>query len=194
MVHFGTDYVFDGRKESPYVESDAVNPLNAYGRSKLCGDLLASAAAPRHYLARVSTVFGAAGTSRRENFVERVLAAAREGDSLRLMADGAISPTYAADAADLVAAIIGAAAPFGTYHVANSGACSWLEFAEEIARLSGSRANLVGLRAADTDKFVRRPLFSALGSEKLQALELKAKPWQDGLQRYLKSSVRLAGS
>ena len=192
LVHFSTDYVFDGRKETPYVESDAVHPLNAYGRTKLCGEAFAAAAAPRHYLARVSTVFGAAGSARRENFVERVLSAARDGASLRLMSAGAISPTYAADAADIVAAIVDAGAPFGTYHVANSGACSWFDFAEAIARLSGATPKIERLEAEDTDKHVRRPLASALTSEKLSGLGLRAKPWQDGLRRYLQAAGRLA--
>jgi len=192
LVHFGTDYVFDGLKRAAYVESDAPHPLNAYGRTKLCGDVLVAAAAPRHYLARVSSVFGAGARGRRVNFVERVVAAARDGAPLELMGDGAISPTYASDAAELVARLLGACAPYGTYHVANRGACSWFDFAHEIATLTGSSPRLVRLNSVGSDRFVHRPLFSALESERLLALGILSRPWQDGLRRYLESAGRLA--
>jgi dTDP-4-dehydrorhamnose reductase len=191
MVHFSTDYVFDGRKGSPYVESDPVHPLNAYGRSKLCGDVLAAAAAARLYLARVSTVFGVAGAGRRENFVERVLAASRGGAPVRLMGDGAMSPTYAADAADAVAGLLRTRALFGIYHLANSGACSWFAFAEEIVRLSGGTQIAERAAAHESDARVQRPLNSALRSERLDALGLQTRSWQDGLRRYLRAMGRL---
>lgn len=190
MVHFSTDYVFDGRKGSPYVESDPVRPLNAYGRSKLCGEALAAAAAPRFYLARVSTVFGVGDAGRRPNFVERVLAATSDETPMRLMGDGAMSPTYAADAADVVADLLRTSAPFGTYHVANSGACSWFAFAEEIVRLSGGTPIVERAGARESDTRVQRPLNSALRSEKLSALGLQTRSWQDGLKRYLHATGR----
>lgn len=190
LVHFGTDYVFDGRKASPYVESDPVRPLNAYGRSKLCGEILASSASPRHFIVRISAVFGIPAGGR-PNFVERVLASTRNGAALRLMGEGTISPTYAADAADIVAGLIQAGAEFGTYHASNRGACSWFEFAEEIAKLAGRSPNLEKLAAHETDARLNRPLFSALESEKLDALGLQPKPWQDGLRRYLVATGQL---
>jgi dTDP-4-dehydrorhamnose reductase len=193
MVHFGTDYVFDGRKDSPYVESDAVHPLNAYGRTKLCGEVMASEVAERLYLARVSTVFGVAARPRRENFVERVIAASRDGTPMRLLDEGAMSPTYAADAADAIAQLLRDDAPFGTYHVANSGACSWYAFAEEIARLCGAKATFERVGADQSDVLVQRPLNSALRSEKLSGLGLQTQSWQKGLQRYLRATGRLKG-
>jgi dTDP-4-dehydrorhamnose reductase len=192
VVHFGTDYVFDGSKRSAYVESDAPHPLNAYGRTKLCGEVLVAAAAPRHYLARVSSVFGTGDRAGRANYVERVVAAAQDGTTLELMGDGAMSPTYASDAAELVARLLGAGAPFGTYHVANGGRCSWFEFARAIAVLTGSSPRLIRLEAGGSDSLVRRPLFSALESERLSALGIRSRPWQDGLRRYLESAGRLA--
>jgi dTDP-4-dehydrorhamnose reductase len=191
LVHFGTDYVFDGRKDSPYVESDAVHPINAYGRTKLCGEVLASETTPRVYLARVSTVFGLAEDKRRENFVDRVLAASRDGKTMRLMGDGSMSPTYAADAAHVVAELLRVEAPFGTYHVANGGACSWFVFAKEIANQCGITTQVERLGANDSDPRVRRPLNSALSSEKLTGLGLRTQPWQDGLRRYLRAKGRL---
>jgi dTDP-4-dehydrorhamnose reductase len=193
MVHFGTDYVFDGRKDSPYVESDAVHPLNAYGRTKLCGEVMATEVSGRIYLARVSTVFGVALRPRRENFVERVIAAARDGTRMRLLGEGAMSPTYAADAADAIAQLLRDDAPFGTYHVANSGACSWYAFAEEIARLCGAQAAIERVGADQSDVLVKRPLNSALQSEKLSALGLQTQSWQKGLERYLRATGRLQG-
>jgi dTDP-4-dehydrorhamnose reductase len=190
MLHFSTDYVFDGRKGSPYVESDPVHPLNAYGRSKLCGEALAAATTPRLYLARVSTVFGVADAGRRPNFVERVLAASRDGTPMRLLGDGAMSPTYAADAADAVAGLLQTGAPFGTYHVANSGACSWFAFAEEIVRMSGGTSIVERAGAHESDTRVQRPLNSALRSEKLGGLGLQTRSWQDGLKSYLRATGR----
>jgi dTDP-4-dehydrorhamnose reductase len=191
FVHFSSDYVFDGLKGSPYVESDAARPLNAYGRTKLCGEVLAAAVASRFYLARVSTVFGTADNFRRENFVERVLAASQNRTPMRLMGVGAMSPTYAADAADAVAQLLRSGAAFGTYHVANAGACSWYAFAEEIIRLCGGAARFERVGAQDGDVRVQRPLNSALSSEKLQGLGLRTRPWQDGLRRYLLATGRL---
>ena len=193
VVHFGTDYVFDGAKRSAYVESDAPHPLNAYGRSKLCGEVLVATAGSRRYLARVSSVFGSADPGGRANFVTRVAAAAKTHADLRLMGDGAISPTYADDAAALVARLLDARAPFGTYHIANAGACSWFDFAQEIARLTGSSLRLVRLGAGDSDPRVHRPLFSALDSERLPALGIHSRPWQDGLRRYLAAEGPTAG-
>lgn len=193
LVHFGTDYVFDGLKRSAYVESDAPHPLNAYGRSKLCGDILAAAAA-RHYLARVAAVFGVADRGGRPNFVERVVAAAREGRAIELMGDGAISPTSASDAAELVTGLIRAGAPFGTYHAANGGACSWFAFAQEIAVMTGLSPRLIRLDLHGSDTRVHRPLFSALESERLSTLGVSAQPWQDGLRRYVESIGRMAAT
>jgi dTDP-4-dehydrorhamnose reductase len=192
VVHFGSDYVFDGSKRPAYVESDAPHPLNAYGRTKLCGEILVAAAAPRHYIARVSSVFGTGSRAGRANFVERVIAAGRDGSPLELMADGAISPTYALDAAELVARLLVGGAPYGTYHVANSGTCTWFEFGHEIATMAGSSPLLIRLDAGGSDKRVRRPLCSALESERLPALGIFSHPWQDGLRRYLESAGRLA--
>jgi len=191
LVHFGTDYVFDGHKGSAYVESDAPHPLNAYGRSKLCGEVLAAATA-RHYLARVAAVFGVADRGGRANFVERVITVAREGKALEVIGDGAISPTSASDAAEIVTGLLRAGAPFGTYHVANGGACSWFAFAQEIAMLTGSSPRLIRLDAEGSDKRVRRPLFSALESERLPTLGISSRSWQDGLRRYVESTGRLA--
>jgi dTDP-4-dehydrorhamnose reductase len=91
----------------------------------------------------------------------------------------------------MVAGLVRVGAPFGTYHAANSGACSWFEFAEEVVRLSRTNARLERLAARDTDKRVRRPLYSALGSEKLADLGLSSRPWQDGLSSYLQAIGRI---
>jgi dTDP-4-dehydrorhamnose reductase len=192
MVHFSSDYVFDGNKRSPYLESDRAYPLNAYGRTKLCGESLAVQTCPSSYVARVATVFGIAAPGARANFVDRVVSAARAGERLRLMADGAMSPTYAADAAEMVVRLLLAEAPCGAYHVANSGGISWYGLAHEIARQCGMDLRAEALDASATDASVRRPLFSALASEKLERVRLRAAPWQDGLRRYLTAKGLIA--
>lgn len=183
-VTFGTDYVFDGTKTSPYVESDLPNPLNVYGATKLAGEALTRGIARRHYVARIATVFGVSAGRRRANFVDRI-GQMRTGSTIELLAEGSISPTYAADAAELVGQLLVRRAPYGVYHLANAGACTWYELASFVRESRGADLKLV--RAAPGDEgIVRRPLYSALASEKLSALGITPRPWRDAVARYLR--------
>jgi dTDP-4-dehydrorhamnose reductase len=141
LVHISTDYVFDGRKGAPYVEGDAVGPLNAYGRSKLAGEHGVSAANPRHIILRTSWVYSPFG----KNFVKTILRLATERDRLAVVADQRGCPTAASDVAkacfDIAIACTAAPeqAPYGIYHFAGAGEATWFEFAKEIVEMAGSR-------------------------------------------------------
>lgn len=187
-VYFSTDYVFDGAKRSPYLESDRPDPLNVYGTSKLAAELVVRAANPKHYIVRIASVFGTAGSKGKGgNFVETMLAKARAGDQLRVVDDMIMSPTYAADVAALVVGLLTKGAPFGVYHLANSGACSWHEFAAAIFSLSGHAVAVGRTTMARRPTPARRPAYSALASERLGGLGLQTRPWRDALAEYLQA-------
>ena len=174
LVYPSTDYVFDGEKREPYVESDPVAPRTAYGRSKLAGEH-AAARAPRHVIARTSWLFGVAG----KNFVETMLGLDGE---LKVVDDQVGSPTYTGHLAEaLVDLATGRLA--GVVHVAGSGQCSWYEFAAEIFRRAGKDVDLRPCTTAEFPRPAPRPAYSVLASERPDAPRLP--DWRDGLAAYL---------
>lgn len=181
LVQLSTDYVFDGSGTRPYTEADSVAPNGAYGRSKLRGERLAATAA-RHLIVRTAWLYGHGG----RNFVEAIRRQIDGGaTSLRVVADQVGSPTFCDDLArailDLVATDAG-----GTVHAVNSGAISWHGFAVEIVRLLGADVAIEAVATADYPRPARRPAFSVLDTERLEALiGRKLPPWQDALARYL---------
>jgi dTDP-4-dehydrorhamnose reductase len=173
VVYVSSDYVFDGEKREPYVESDPVNPLSAYGRSKLEGEHATAEANPRHFVARSSWLFGVGG----RNFVETMLGL---GPDVRVVDDQVGCPTFTGHLAEALVRLAGTD-DYGVHHMAASGSCSWFEFAREIFR----RADLdVRVEPCTTDDFPRpapRPAYSVLRSERGHALPT----WQEGLDAYL---------
>jgi len=185
-VYLSTDFVFDGAKRTPYVESDTPNPLNLYGVSKMAGEALLRTANPNHYLIRVSAVFGPAGSSGKGgNFVESMVAKARKGDTPDVVDDIIMAPTSAADASGLLVQLLQRKAPFGIYHLANAGACSWLEFTDGIFELIGAKIRARPIKAASLNGKARRPLYSVLASEGLSPLGLETRDWREALRDYL---------
>ena len=182
IVHLSTDYVFDGMKAGPYVESDRPDPVNMYGALKLASEVLVRQANPKHFIIRISSVFGRGGSKSNPNFVDRILAQAADAPALAIDQTLVMSPTYALDAAHLALKLIDAQAPYGTYHGANAGACSWFEFAQTICDLSASPCRVLPRAGGDA---VRRPANSSLDSERLSALGVNPRPWRDGLAAYL---------
>lgn len=182
-VLFSTDYVFDGRKRTPYDEQDPPNPINTYGATKYSAEILTRVVNERSYIARIASVFGQSSPHARPNFVRRMLSAP-SGSTVELFAAGAISPTYAVDAAEAVSELVRNDAAFGVYHLANEGSCTWYEFGDAIKRCAGLDIALRGVSSSlDTD--VRRPMNSALESHRLAALGIRLRPWRDALERYL---------
>ncbi len=186
-VYLSSDFVFDGAKRTPYVESDAPKPINVYGASKTTGEMLLRSVNARHYVARVSAVFGPAGSSGKGgNFVESMVAKARADVAPEVVDDIVMAPTSAVDAATLLVQLVQAKAPFGIYHLANAGSCSWLEFTNTIFDMVGSPMRARAAKAASLNGKARRPPYSVLASERLAAVGLSARDWRGGLEDYLR--------
>jgi dTDP-4-dehydrorhamnose reductase len=179
VLYPSTDYVFDGRKRSPYVESDFTSPLSAYGRSKLSGETSVQVANERHFIVRSSWLYGVGG----RNFVETMLALAEaDQPEVLVVSDQVGCPTYTAHLAASIAALIDGDA-CGIHHIAGGGSCSWYEFAQEIFDQSGVECRVM---AATTDMLERkapRPAYSVLGTERHDAPALPS--WREGLAAYL---------
>lgn len=188
LVYLSTDYVFDGRKGTPYVEEDAPAPLNTYGRSKLEGENAVRGMAPRWAIVRTAWLYGTHG----RNFVKAICEKAAGGGPLRVVDDQVGSPTYAADLADAMARLLSRGLT-GTYHVTNGGSCSWYEFAREILRLAGFASVRVSrITSEELDRVARRPAHSALANAAWQAAGLPPlRPWPEALAAMLAALPRV---
>jgi dTDP-4-dehydrorhamnose reductase len=185
VVHPSTDYVFDGAARRPYVESDRPNPLSAYGRSKLAGEIEVAAAAERHYIVRSSWLFGAGGG----NFVETMLRLGRDLGEVVVVRDQVGAPTYTAHLADAIVRLLDGE-QYGIHHIAGSDECSWYEFAVEIFRQAGVEVRVL---SCTTDEFPRpapRPAYSVLGTERDYPVVLP--DWQEGLTAYLRERAPIS--
>jgi dTDP-4-dehydrorhamnose reductase len=164
LVHYSTDYVFDGEKRTPYVETDATKPLQVYGQSKLAGEEGIRASGCRHVILRTSWIYAHRG----RNFLLAILERARKDGALRVVADQRGTPTWAADVARLTADLLARRElPEGTFHAAAAGEASWHDFAKEILRLAGSAATLAAVTTADFPTASRRPAYTVLDSRRL---------------------------
>jgi dTDP-4-dehydrorhamnose reductase len=192
-VYVSTDYVFDGEKGSPYTESDFPCPINVYGISKLAGEYLVQETCPRWLIARMASLFGKAGSSGKGgNFVETILAKAKAGDSLRLVDDIRMSPTYTRDAARSLEALLRERSQ-GVFHLVNAGNCTWYEFAAKALSLVGLKHTIEAVSAADYPMKARRPKNSSLESMKLQAAPKQfLRPWEEALECYLQEKGYLS--
>ena len=157
LVYFSTDYVFDGEKREPYVESDGARPLSAYGRTKLHGE---AAAGEQAWIVRSSGLFG--WTSR--NFVRTMLRLGAERDEVSVVADQRTAPTYVGHLGAAIHPLL--ELPFGVYHVAADGECTWAEFAEAIFEEAGLSCRVREIGSADWGARAQRPAYSVLRSEK----------------------------
>jgi dTDP-4-dehydrorhamnose reductase len=183
LVHLSTDYVFDGRKKAPYTELDVPNPLSVYGATKLLGEYFARAYCPHHFVVRTAGLYGRKGSrAKGGSFVDRILAKAQAGEPLRVVTDQITSPTYAPDlAAHLVR--LAATEKFGLYHLANSGYCSWHEFASAIVELAGLTATVEPITSDQLPLKAKRPSFSALVSVRLLSAGLPPlRHWKEALR------------
>ena len=176
LVTFSTDYVFDGRKGSPYVESDAPNPLSAYGRTKLHGEALAGRQA---WIVRTAWLFGATGN----NFVRTMLRLGAERDEVAVVDDQRGSPTFAGHLAAAVREVVGVELPFGLWHVAGAGECTWAELAEAVFEEAGISCTVRRVTTAELGRIAPRPAYSVLRSERAGAPTLPH--WRDGLRACL---------
>jgi dTDP-4-dehydrorhamnose reductase len=181
LVYFSSDYVFDGAKVEPYVESNPTHPLGAYGRTKLHGE---AAAGSEAWVVRSSWLFAPVG----HNFVRTMLRLGADRDEVGVVADQRGCPTYTGHLAAAVPAVVGR--PFGIYHVAAGGDCTWAEFAEAIFEEAGLDCRVRPISTAEFGAKAPRPAYSVLRSEK-GAPELPH--WREGLRECLRRIGR-AGS
>lgn len=180
LVQVSTDYVFNGRKGSPYQEDDAPAPLSVYGESKLAGELN-SCFNPNHLIVRTQWLYGHAG----KNFVETMLKLAAERSELTVVDDQIGSPTWTRDLALAIKALLDKDCR-GVYHAANSGFVSWNGFAREIFRLANLKITVAPMTTEQLNRPAARPLYSTLDCGKLAAdTGFVPEPWQEALKRYL---------
>jgi len=189
LVHMSTDYVFSGSKGRPYVEDDPVDPVNIYGVSKAAGEMIIRYIWPKHFIVRVSGLYGKAGSSGKgSNFVELMLRLAREEKPIRVVNDQTLTPTSTVAAARQIAALI-ATSGYGTYHATCQGECTWYEFAAETFRIAGVKADLSPQMTEQSGAKARRPRYSVLENDGLKALGKDLMPvWQEALCAYIRGT------
>lgn len=199
IIHFSTDYVFDGRKRTPYVETDPVSPLGVYGRSKLAGETLVAEANAKHIILRTAWVFSPFGS----NFVKTMLRLNQERPTINVVDDQQGNPTYAPDLANVVRQIIDNLNEtsfnqdcFGVFNAVNAGPTSWCSFAKAIidgaATRGAPRAKVHPIETKDYPTKAKRPAYSVLSTDKLaRVYGIRLRPWSEALSDALD---RLVGS
>jgi dTDP-4-dehydrorhamnose reductase len=184
LVHFSTDFVFDGETSRPYVETDAPNPQGTYAASKLLGEWFA-AEAPRGYVLRVESLFGG---PKAKSSIDLLLKAIMTSQEARAFSDRVVSPSYVDDVVGATIALFERQAPMGLYHCVNSGMATWVEVARELARLTGRpAAPIKPILLADLALKTPRPRFAALSNAKLASAGIELPSWESALARYVTS-------
>jgi dTDP-4-dehydrorhamnose reductase len=195
ILHISTDYVFSGTAGRAYTERDLPDAINVYGNAKAAGEQLVRTRHERHYIVRTSGLYGVAGSSGKGgNFVERMLQLARDGQDIRVVADQTLSPTFTADlAAKLLE--LARSGLFGTYHVTNTDATSWHDFARTIFAMASVDAKLSPTTTASFGAKAVRPEYSVLANESLAATGITSmRPWREALYDYLGRKGHLAAA
>jgi dTDP-4-dehydrorhamnose reductase len=187
LVHYSTDYVFDGAAGRPYLEEDRPRPLNVYGVSKLAGEQLLESVWEKRFLIRTCGLYGRAGSrGKGGNFVETMIRKAGRGESIRVVDDQRLTPTSTRELARKTAGLI-ETCHYGLYHVTSNGDCTWYEFAREIFTALGVQADL---SPTTSDRFraaARRPAYSVLANHRLSELGMDdLKDWREALRDYLR--------
>jgi dTDP-4-dehydrorhamnose reductase len=191
LVHISTDYVFDGVKGEPYVESDPPNPLNVYAASKLAGEYFVRNYIERFYILRVSGIYGSTPCrAKGGNFITTMIRAAKERDVVRVVDDEVLTPTPVSDiAANLWSLIQGEA--YGHYHMTAEGKCSWYEFAEVIFDELKLGTPLEACRVRDFPMTVKRPTYSVLENHNLKSAGLnQMHHWRESLIKFLSENYQ----
>jgi dTDP-4-dehydrorhamnose reductase len=186
VLYPSSDYVFDGSRGRPYVESDMPAPLSAYGRSKQGGETAVAVTNPRHFIARSSWLFGLGG----RNFVETMLRLGNEQPEVLVVSDQVGCPTYTRHLADALTLLV-EGEDYGIHHVAAGGSCSWYDFAQEIFDQAGVECRVMSGTTEMLARKAPRPAYSVLGSERLKPVVLPH--WRQGLAAYL-AERELAGA
>ncbi|WP_197081164.1 dTDP-4-dehydrorhamnose reductase [Gordoniibacillus kamchatkensis] len=186
LVHISTDYVFSGENDRPYIEQDTTGAVNVYGISKVAGEQAIAAYHDRYFIFRVSSLFGQAGASGKGgNFVETMIRLAREGKPLKVVSDQYMSPTHTLDIARAIKTFLdNDVQAYGVYHCSGEGSCSWYDFASEIFRQLGIKADLAPVLSSDYVTKAKRPAYSVLSNNKINSIH-QMPAWTSGLTEYL---------
>jgi len=183
VVHVSTDYVFDGSKREPWVESDPTGPLGVYGETKLAGEHAVAGASARHAIVRTAWLFGAGG----RNFVDTMLALGARREEVAVVTDQVGCPTWAGHLAGALVELAERPEETGIHHIAAAGSCSWNELALEVFDQAGVECRVRPASSEEFSRPARRPAYSVLGSERADPLVLPR--WQDGVAAYLATRV-----
>jgi len=184
LIHISTDFVFDGRTTSPYLEDDKTNPLGVYGRTKLDGELAVKKVLKEHYIVRTSWLYSEYGN----NFVKTMLRLGDEKKKVKVVNDQVGAPTYAGDLAIAILQIIKKNTDkYGIYHFSNAGSISWFDFAARIFERGGLKGHLLPTTTAEYPTLAKRPGYSVLNTHKIEnTFDLNIPKWQDSLEQCFK--------
>jgi dTDP-4-dehydrorhamnose reductase len=181
LVHYSTDYVFDGDKEQPYTIADAPHPINRYGESKLLGEQFVRDLSERYYLIRVSWVFGKGNM----NFPKKVIAWSKTNSELKIVDDQVSSPTYTIDLAEATLNLVGSGR-YGLYHCTNAGSCSRFAWASYILESTGWDGTVIPVSSDEFETPARRPRFSVLDNfGTRETLGYSMPEWKDATLRFI---------
>lgn len=181
MIYISTDYVFSGLGDKEFEIDGDINPHSVYGKTKYEGELKAKEILDKHFIVRISWVFGINGN----NFVKTMIRLGKEKESLNVVCDQIGSPTYTADLAPVLCDMV-VSEKYGVYHATNEGFCSWAEFAEEIMKQSRLNCKVNPIPTSEYPSRAVRPLNSRMSKKKLVENEFSVLPeWKDALERYL---------
>ena len=183
LIHYSSGMVFDGQNSEGYAEDDPTHPINAYGRSKLLGEMEAQENADDIYVIRTSWLYGKPGTSEhsKKSFIEAMLEKGKAGGSITVAEDEIGRPTYTLDLAQASRALVEEAREFGVYHIVNTGVASRLDWAREIFASAGVKAELKAMKGNALARMARRPHYEVLNNTKF----LELRPWVEALREYL---------
>jgi len=187
FVTFSTDYVFDGEKKTPYLESDVPCPLQTYGISKLAGEYAALAYSDKSIVIRTCGLYGLQGASSKGgNFVDKRITESEQKSSIEMSSDQTVCPTYTGDLSKAVMRLIThPTKEHGIYHLVNDGSCTWFEFTKEIFNIMSIKSELLPVDRKGKTGEMKRPLFSALKNEKAAKLGIILPHWKEALKEYL---------
>ncbi|MGE5341078.1 MAG: dTDP-4-dehydrorhamnose reductase [Candidatus Omnitrophota bacterium] len=190
LLHISTDYVFDGKKGSPYVETDCPMPLNVYANSKLAGEYFVESIARKYYILRVCGIYGKSPCMGKGglNFVELMIKLSRERDEVRVVDDEILTPTSTVEVSNQIVKLLNSGGQYGLYHATAEGSCSWYEFAKEIFEITKPNVKFNKAAPGEFAVKVNRPRYSVLENQFLKDQGIHVmRHWKDGLRDYLRS-------
>lgn len=192
FIHYGTDFVFDGISPVPYVETDPVNPLSAYGSSKLAGEIEVRRTIERHYILRVASLFGGTGVRDHRPTIDAIADLCVSGKPVRALVDRTVTPSHVSDVSRVTCELLDGTAEYGTYHCVSSGSTSWYDLARHIAGCVGTATRIEPMTVAELKTIARRPQFCALSNAKLRAAGIEMPDWRSRVTDHLRARIQPA--